>query len=120
MSEYIIMFVLVAAVLGFVSVLIATRLRASGASPARVRRVIVELWLTFLLILAAFGYVSAVLGSPGTGITDQLARFGELATGSKILVILALLVALGLFIHFVVMMQRFNTTHSPEDGGTHE
>jgi heme A synthase len=127
MSDTTVFLALTAAALGFVSVLIYINLRSQGIAPARVRRLLIELWGGFALIVAIFFYIAHILGdvvagSPAEELARRLSRWGALTSGQQIIIVVGSFLALVLFLHVIWSLnsvQRKARRHlPPSDGGT--
>jgi branched-subunit amino acid ABC-type transport system permease component len=98
--------------LGVVSLMLVARLRGGGLSPQRTSMVLAQLWLTIGVIIALFVVISSVLGTPGVsgGMSIELEdighRFAALSVESKSLIIVAAVLALGLFAHLIYSLGR--------------
>ena len=106
MTDMLIMLVLVAAILGYISVLLYYRLGSLGVSPGHVVRVIVELWVTFAVITALFSVIAHLVGpvaglTPADQVAAQWARVHTLPAAQQGMVFVGALLALALFLHFL-------------------
>ncbi|MHB9132195.1 MAG: hypothetical protein ACYDBB_14060 [Armatimonadota bacterium] len=102
--------VLVALVLAFVSFLLTIRLRSEGASPGRTWRVLIELWVTFALIIGIFSLVNALIAptgnqSIGGDFLARLARARSLSTGLQVLIYGGLVLALAMFVRLMLVLR---------------
>lgn len=125
MGDLLLLLALSAAILGYASLLISMRLRAGGAPPARIRLALIELWGTFIVIIGLFAVIRSLLGDVGgdsvfDGLRTQLERLRALSAGMQATIILAMLIALGLFVHLIWMLQRLNNDYATPHGGNHE
>ena len=127
MNEYILLFILVALILGYVSVLIFINLTSQGVADRRVYRLLIELWTTFALIIAILAFITQSLGAEPTSslaaeLAARLAHWSRLTVGQQAFIIIGLLLAVLLFAHFVwslgsVRKWAMRRNIAPADGG---
>lgn len=101
------MLVVTAFALGFVSLLIYIRLASQGMSPKRIVRIIAEMWGIFALIITIFTLISRRIGAASSAsIVQEIARIRTLPAAELAMLALALLLAVGLFVHLLWSMHR--------------
>lgn len=128
MSDLPVLIILVAMALALVSFLLYVNLGSQGIPPRRIVVLLVELWLTFAVIIATFAYISNLLGPvPAGSIADELvmrlSRWRELSTVQQATILGGGVLVLVLFIHVIwslrALQQRAGRNVPPSHGGTH-
>ncbi len=93
--------ILVAVTLAFMSVLVAFRMQASGATTPQMVTVIAELWAVFAIWIAVLSTVAGHQGWSGF-----VQRYGALSPAAKALAVIAIVVSIGLFVHLQRTLRR--------------
>jgi len=121
------MLALIAAILGYISILLYLRLGSQGVAVRRIVRVILELWLTFAAIIGIFALISQRVGpvagsSMAAQLFAELARVHSLPANERTVIYLGLLLTVALFVHFLwswqSMQRKTDRFGSPHEGGT--
>lgn len=126
MGDVVVFLILVALVLGYISVLLNIRLGSLGVDRRRVIGIIVELWLTFVLIVIVFMISQQFVGPVGRTslaqeLTELYAHARQLPLWQRLVVYGGPVAAVLLFIHLLfslraVQQEASRTDHS-SDGG---
>lgn len=106
MSDLIVMLVLTAFVLGYISLLLFIRLGSLGVSRGQIIGIVIEVWLTFAVIIGMFILLQRFLGPvPRTGVPrelfTQLDQLNRLPIGQRLLIYGGFIVAIALFVHLL-------------------
>jgi hypothetical protein len=106
MSDLVVMMILVAFVLAYVSLLLVVRLGSLGVSRGQIVGIVIEVWLTFALIIGVFALLQQFIGPvPQSGfpgeIVAQLAQLNRLPGWQRLLIYGGLVAAVILFAHFL-------------------
>lgn len=106
-----VMIIFLALGLGLVSVLLYVSLGSRGVARSRIIRIIIEVWLSFALVVGAFALINLLLGPTArTGVANELlgriARIRELAPRQQMLIVGMFAIALAIFIHLIWALQR--------------
>lgn len=127
-SDFWLFIILVSIALGYVSVLLFVYLTAQGVTVSRVTRLIIELWVTFVLIIIVLLVSTSALDTPQSGslaseLLTQLSRWRSMSLAQRGIAITGLLVAILLFVHIIwsirsAQQHASRKAHPPEDGGT--
>jgi Na+/melibiose symporter-like transporter len=127
MSDLVVLLILVAVVLAYVSVLLYINLGSQGVALPRVIRLLVELWLTFALIIGVLAVVTGSLGPTPAGsiaaeLAARLSHWRQLSSGQQAMILGGVVLALVLFAHFIWSyraLQQQDARHlPPSNGGT--
>lgn len=129
-SDLLVLMIIVGVVLVYVSVLMFINLTSQGVPTRRVYGVLVELWITFLLIIAILAYITATLGPVPSGslakeLQNRLAHWNQLTGVQQGVILVGTLLALLLFAHVfwsIRAVQQHATRRAipPADGGNTE
>jgi len=106
MSDLVVLLVLVAFVLAYVSMLLVIRLGSLGASRGQIAGIVSEVWLMFALIIGAFVLLRQFIGPvPQNGFPGEIitlfARLNRLPAWQRLFIYGGLAAAIALFIHFL-------------------
>jgi len=120
MNDLIVLLILVAFVLAYVSLLLVIRLGSLGVGRGRIIGIVIEVWLTFAVIIGVFILLQQLIGPvPESGfpgeIAAQLARLQRLPLGQRLLIYGGVIAAVVLFAH-VLWSFRAAQREAPHDG----
>jgi len=106
MSDLIVLFILVAFVLAYVSMLLVIRLGSLGVSSGQIAGIVSEVWITFALIIGVFVLLRQFIGlAPQSGFPGELIRqfalLNRLPVWQRLLIYGGLAAAVALFVHFL-------------------
>lgn len=126
MADVIFLGVLLAVALTYVSVLIYISLRGRDTAPARIRRVLIEMWVTFALIIGILYIITLPLGNAPSGsiaveISTRIAQWHAVPLLQKVVIIGGSILAIALFAHFILSLrslQHRRPSVPPSAGGT--
>ncbi len=125
MNDLVLLLILVSLALIYVSVLLAIRLGSLGVPRRVVRQLIIEVWLTFALIIGVMALARAQLGhiarAPNLGQEMLLVfrRWNSLPAGPRLLLLGGLVLALILFAHLIWSLRSLPREAS-EEGDSHD
>ncbi|MHB0938333.1 MAG: hypothetical protein ACYDCO_11850 [Armatimonadota bacterium] len=106
MSDLIVLLILTAFVLGYVSLLLFIRLGSLGVARGRIIGIVIELWLTFALIIGVFALMQQFIGPvPEIGFPGEfqvlIQRLSRLPSWQRLLIFGGFIAALVLFVHWL-------------------
>ena len=106
MSDLIVVLVLTAFVLGYVSLLLFIRLGSLGVGHGRILGIIIEVWLTFAVVIGMFILLQRFLAPvPSTGFPGelfaQIEQVNRLPIRQRLLIYGGLIVAAALLVHLL-------------------
>ncbi|OPZ81748.1 MAG: hypothetical protein BWY76_02931 [bacterium ADurb.Bin429] len=121
------MLIFVAAALALVSWMLWMQLGSQGVPLARVRRLLIELWLSFAAIIGLFWFGRWAIGyvprraNPADEIQGWWTRLTALPLWAQIMLVLALLLALGLLARVMWTLSNLRRQYeAPDDVGTED
>lgn len=105
-SDLILMTILVSLVLAYVSVLIYINLASTGIPSTRIYRILVEVWVIFLLIVIVLALITRPLGPvPSSNLADEmknrLAHWSQLSWAEQSFIVAGAILVMGLFSHLI-------------------
>jgi len=106
MKDLFVLLVLTAFVLGYISLLLFIRLGSLGVSRRQIIGIVIEVWLTFAVIIGIFALLQQFLGAvPRTGVSGelftQLQQLNRLPLQQRLLIYGGFIVAIALFAHLL-------------------
>lgn len=101
MSDLIVVLALTAFLLGYISLLLFIRLKSLGVSRGKILALIIEVWLTFAVIIGLFILLQRLLGQAPGDFFAQIEQMNRLPVRQRLLVYGGLIAAVALFVHLL-------------------
>jgi len=110
MSDFVVLLILMALALAYVSLLLFIHLGSLGINRGRVIGIVIEVWLTFALIIGVFSLLQYFIGPvPQSTVAGEMAalfaRLGRLPVWQRLFIYGGLAAAVALFAHLLWMLR---------------